>query len=219
MGTQVLLSYWPSLRVCLATPSKQTGPAVAWKLASSIFWRLKINNLLKAYSLFQGSFLFAAECGARVQPPNNLERLVQLKVRWIQRVHLFGTINSEWYLFFFLFFLRLWLWQCTGQWEQFRLQETASTHSWMSLLLHSVCYRTLRIAQEQTVISSQDGGNSACSGTFQADWLSPTFPSTLPFFCCTILNSFFIFLLLFLQSAFNIYFLLTSRINLICYCQ
>lgn len=100
-------------------------------------------------------------------------------------------------------FLRLWLWQCTGQWEQFHLQETASTRSWMSLLLHSVCYRTLRIAQEQTVISSQDGGNSACSGTFQAGWLSPTFPSTLPLFFCTLLF-FYFFLLLFLQSAFRL---------------
>lgn len=104
MGTQVLLSCWPSLRVRLAAPSKETSRAVAWKL--HFFWRLKINNLLKGYSLFQGFFLFMAECSSQFQKLNNLERLVQLKVRWIQRLRLFSPIISEWYLVFFLFFFK-----------------------------------------------------------------------------------------------------------------
>lgn len=123
---------------------------------------------------------------------------------------LFSPINCEWYLFF----LRLWLWQCIGHWQQ--LQETASTDSWISLLLHSMCYRTLRIAQEQTVISSQDGGNSACNGTFQAGWLSPTFPSTCLFFC-TLLK---LFLNIGLAVCFHYLFSnRSSRINLIYYWQ
>lgn len=114
-------------------------------------------------------------------------------------------IKTEWYLV--MFWGWGWLWQCTGQMKQSCLQETASTRSycWMSLLLHSVCYMTLWIAQEQTIICIQDGGNSAYSGSLQAGWLSPTFPSILHFFCCCCCTLLYWFLNIILAVCFHYY--------------